>query len=70
MNGLPAIRIHFGMDGEWGRFFFNPDAPPIPGSLAWDDFREKFRVPFPLFKWILHAAKESGKFPYETPESG
>ncbi len=49
VNGLLAIRIHFGMDGEWGRFYFLPDAPPIPGSLAWDDFRENFRVPVPLF---------------------
>jgi len=24
VNGLPATRIHFGMDGEWGRFFFIP----------------------------------------------
>jgi hypothetical protein len=50
-------------------FFFLPDAPPILGSLAWDDFREKFRVPVLLFNWILHAAKKSGKFPNETPES-
>jgi len=53
-----------------GTIFFYPDALPILGSLAWDDFREKFRVPVHLFKWILHVAKESGKFPYETPESG
>ncbi len=52
-------------------FFLNPTRPLfLVVSLAWDDFREKFRVPVPLFNWILHAAKESGKFPNETPKSG
>ncbi len=62
-NGEPDIRRHFGMDGEWGRIFFKPVV--LPCSLAWDDFRVKFRTPFLLFHYILQCTKESGKFPYE-----
>ena len=70
LDGEPDCRRHFGMDGEWGRIFFKPGLVLLPDSLAWDDFREKFRVPFPMFNWILDAVKESGKFSYQVPENG
>ncbi len=67
-NGQPQIRRHFGMAGEWGRIFFTPVV--LPGSLAWDEFRSKFRTPLPLFNYILECTKESGKFPFERPPTG
>ena len=51
VNGESDSRRHFGMYGEWGRIFFKPVL--LPGSLAWDDFRVKFRTPLPLFNYIL-----------------
>jgi len=68
VDGESDIRRHFGMDGEWGRIFFIPVV--LPGSLAWDDFRLKFRTPLPLFNYILECTKESGKFPFEAPPTG
>ena len=70
VNGEPAQRRHFGMASEWGRRFFNPVAPPRPGELAWDIFNENFRIPLPIFNWILACAREDGRFPFEAPPNG
>jgi hypothetical protein len=67
-NGEPEIRRHFGMDGEWGRIFFKHEV--LPGSLAWGDFRMKFRTPLSMFNYILVCSKESGKYPFESPLNG
>jgi hypothetical protein len=64
------IRRHFGKDVEWCRIYFNLVAPPRPGSLAWDTFREKFCLPFPMFKWTMEFAREDGRFPFDPPPSG
>ena len=53
-------RRHFGIDGEWGRIFFQPIG--LPGSLAWDDFCVKFRTPLPLFTTSLIAQKSLASF--------
>ena len=45
------------------RFLLNR---PLPGSLAWDEFRRKFRTPYPMFAWLLSEARASAKFPDET----
>jgi len=47
----------------WAERYFN--APLNPGSLAFDSFRQKFRVPYPMFMWILREARASRKFPDE-----
>jgi hypothetical protein len=70
INGGPATRRHFGMDGEWGRVYFNPQAPPRPGDRAWEDFRDKFRLPLPMFNWVLRCAREDGRFPFDPPPNG
>eukprot|EP00873_Tetraselmis_striata_P033639 jgi/Tetstr1/453903/TSEL_040822.t1 len=36
------------------------------GSLAWDEFRFKFRVPWPMFNWLLQRTRASKLFPDET----
>ncbi len=68
-NGGVDIRRHSGMDAKRGRIYFNLVAPPRPGSLAWDTFREKFRLPFPMFNWIIECAREDGRFPFDSPPS-
>ena len=70
INGEKQSRRHFGMAAEWGRIFFNPDAPPRPGELAWDSFRDKFRLPLPVFNWIMRCAREDGRFPFNAPAGG
>ena len=37
INGGHATRRHFGMEGEWGRVYFNPTAAPRPGDQACED---------------------------------
>jgi hypothetical protein len=69
-NWESEARRHFGMDGEWGRIFFRPGQVLLPTSLAWDDFRNKFRTPFPMFNLILERTRESGKFAFEAPATG
>eukprot|EP00873_Tetraselmis_striata_P012541 jgi/Tetstr1/432805/TSEL_022157.t1 len=39
---------------------------PLEGSLAWDEFRFKFRVPWPMFNWLLQRTRASKHFPDET----
>eukprot|EP00873_Tetraselmis_striata_P020998 jgi/Tetstr1/441262/TSEL_029513.t1 len=39
---------------------------PLEGSLAWDEFRFKFRVPWPMFNWLLQQTRASKLFPDET----
>ncbi len=56
------------MLGEWDRIFFQ--LVVLPGSLAWDDFRVKFRTPLPLFNYVLECTKESVKFPSERNPNG
>ena len=51
-------------ESPWAVRFFRE--PLTPGSLAWDAFRAKLRVPYPMFQWILSEARASGKFPAET----
>eukprot|EP00873_Tetraselmis_striata_P008303 jgi/Tetstr1/428567/TSEL_018561.t1 len=36
------------------------------GSLAWDEIRFKFRVPWPMFNWLLQRTRASKLFPDET----
>ncbi len=43
--------------------FFN--APLEVGSLAFDSFKKKLLVPYPMFNWILKEARESMQFPDE-----
>jgi hypothetical protein len=45
------------------RFFTNPLAPC---SLDFDAFRQKFRLPYPLFSLIVREARLCGLFPGET----
>ncbi len=66
----PETRRHFGMDGRSGREYFNLSAPPRLGERAWEDFRYKFRLPLPMFNWILRCAKEDGRFPFHRPLRG
>ena len=47
----------------WADRYFN--APLRVGSLSFDTFRQKFRVPYPMFNWILREARASQKFPDE-----
>ena len=35
-------------------------APPRLGDLAWDSFRDKFRLPLPMFNRIMECAREDG----------
>eukprot|EP00873_Tetraselmis_striata_P033568 jgi/Tetstr1/453832/TSEL_003996.t1 len=35
-------------------------------SLAWDEFRFKFRTPYPMFSWLLQESRKAGMFPDET----
>lgn len=47
----------------WNRRYFQN--PPREGSLAWDEFRLKFRTPWPIFNWLLEETRRSGDFPDE-----
>ena len=48
INGGPETRRHLGIEGEWGRVYFVPTAPPRPGEQAWEDFRDEFRLSLPM----------------------
>jgi hypothetical protein len=52
INGRLTTRRHLGIDGEWSLVYFNPQAPPRLGDRAWEDFRDKFRLPLPMLNWV------------------
>jgi len=37
----------------------------LPTSLSFDTFRQKFRLPYPMFNWIVREARSSCLFPDE-----
>ena len=39
--------------------------PPQEASMAWDHFRLKFRVPWPMFNWLMDETWRSQIFPDE-----
>ena len=47
----------------WQRFMVSP---PREGQLAWDEFRLKFRTPWPVFNYIVAETRRVGIFPDET----
>ena len=51
---------------SWNRWIGNP---PRDGEMAWDEFRFKFRTPWPVFTYILSETRRSGYFPDETVPS-
>ena len=48
---------------SWKRWI---GTPPREGEMAWDEFRFKFRTPWPVFNYILSETRRSGYFPDET----
>ncbi len=51
------------LQSPWSTRYFT--APLRPSSLAFDSFRQKFRVPYPMFNWLVGEAIASAKFPDE-----
>ena len=46
----------------WQRFLVSP---PREGQMAWDEFRLKFRTPWPVFNYIVAETRRGGVFPDE-----
>eukprot|EP00873_Tetraselmis_striata_P044544 jgi/Tetstr1/464808/TSEL_009547.t1 len=58
------------LNSPWDqRYIVAPPRGPAGGhmpSLAWDEFRFKFRTPYPMFSWLLQESRKVSMFLDET----